>query len=52
MKRILISVLTIAGIVLPAGALVNPSLQPIHLYERYNVALVGKVIEAELTNEV
>ncbi|NQT86130.1 VCBS repeat-containing protein [bacterium] len=32
-------------------ALVNPSLQPIHLYERYKVALAGKVVVADLTNE-
>ncbi|HUT10621.1 MAG TPA: hypothetical protein VMY42_08995, partial [Thermoguttaceae bacterium] len=32
-------------------ALVNPSLQPIHLYERYNVVLAAKVVSAELTDE-
>jgi hypothetical protein len=51
MKKILISTLTIIGVALPVGALVNPSLQPIHLYERYKVVLVGKVVEADLTNE-
>ena len=51
MKKILIFVLTITGVALPAGALVNPSLQPIHLYERYKVVLVGKVVEADLANE-
>jgi len=34
-----------------ARALVNPSLQPIHLYERYKVVLAGKVVSADLTNE-
>ena len=51
MKNTLVSVLMIAGVALPAKALVNPSLQPIHLYERYKVVLVGRVIEADLTNE-
>jgi len=32
-------------------ALVNPSLQPIHLYERYNVVLAAEVVSAELTDE-
>ena len=32
-------------------ALVNPSLQPIHLYDRYKVVLAGKVVVADLTNE-
>ena len=32
-------------------ALVNPSLQPIHLYERYNVVLAATVMSAELTDE-
>ena len=32
-------------------ALVNPSLQPIHLYERYKVVLAGKVVAADLTND-
>ena len=32
-------------------ALVNPSLQPIHLYDRYKVVLVGKIVAADLTNE-
>ncbi|MCX6873521.1 MAG: VCBS repeat-containing protein [Verrucomicrobia bacterium] len=34
-----------------ARALVNPNLQPIHLYERYKVVLAGKVIAADLTHE-
>jgi hypothetical protein len=34
-----------------ARALVNPSLQPIHLYERYKVVLAGKVVSVDLTNE-
>ncbi len=34
-----------------AWALVNPSLQPIHLYERYNVVLAAEVTSAELTDE-
>ncbi len=34
-----------------AWALVNPSLQPIHLYERYNVVLAATVVSAELTDE-
>jgi len=32
-------------------ALVNPSLQPIHLYDRYKVVLAGTVVAADLTNE-
>ena len=32
-------------------ALVNPALQPIHLYERYKVVLAAKVVAADLTNE-
>ena len=32
-------------------ALVNPSLQPIHLYDRYKVVLAGTVVTADLTNE-
>ena len=34
-----------------APALVNPSLQPIHLYDRYKVVLSGTVVSADLTNE-
>ena len=34
-----------------AQALVNPSLQPIHLYDRYTVVLAGTVVAADLTNE-
>ncbi|NQT38331.1 MAG: VCBS repeat-containing protein [Planctomycetes bacterium] len=34
-----------------ARALVNPSLQPIHLYERYHVVLAAEVVSAELTDE-
>ena len=34
-----------------AQALVNPSLQPIHLYDRYEVVLAGTVVVADLTNE-
>lgn len=34
-----------------ARALVNPSLQPIHLYERYKVVLAGEVVSADLTDE-
>ncbi|MBT3199835.1 MAG: VCBS repeat-containing protein [Phycisphaerales bacterium] len=34
-----------------AWALVNPSLQPIHLYDRYKVVLVAQVVSADLTNE-
>ena len=34
-----------------ARALVNPSLQPIHLCERYKVVLAGKVVAADLTDE-
>ena len=34
-----------------AWALVNPSLQPIHLYERYKVVLAGEVVSADLTND-
>ena len=40
--------LLVAGAV---EALVNPSLQPIHLYDRYKAVLVGKVVAADLTNE-
>ncbi len=32
-------------------ALVNPALQPIHLYERYKVVLAAKVVSADLTDE-
>jgi len=32
-------------------ALVNPSLQPIHLYDRYNVVLSCKVVAADLKDE-
>ena len=32
-------------------ALVNPLLQPIHLYDRYTVVLVGTVVAADLTDE-
>jgi len=32
-------------------AMVNPSLQPIHLYERYNVVLSCKVVAADLKND-
>ena len=32
-------------------ALVNPSLQPIHLYERYNVVLSCKVVTGDLKDE-
>jgi len=32
-------------------ALVNPSLQPIHLYDRYKVVLAGEVVSADLTDE-
>jgi len=34
-----------------ARALVNPLLQPIHLYDRYNVVLAATVVSADLTNE-
>ena len=34
-----------------AKALVNPSLQPIHLYERYSVVLAAEVVSADLTDE-
>ena len=34
-----------------AQALVNPTLQPIHLFERYKVVLAGKVIAVEMSNE-
>ena len=32
-------------------ALVNPSFQPSHLYERYKVVLSGEVVSAELSND-
>ena len=32
-------------------ALVNPSLQPIHLYERYQAVLAGEVVSAELADD-
>jgi len=32
-------------------ALVNPSKQPIHLYDSYKVVLAGKVVAADLTND-
>ena len=32
-------------------ALVNPSLQPIHLYQRYKVVLAGRVVAADLTDD-
>ncbi len=32
-------------------ALVNPSLQPIHLYDRYKVVLEGRVVSTDLTDE-
>jgi len=34
-----------------AQALVNPSLQPIHLYERYSVVLNAEIVSADLTDE-
>ncbi len=34
-----------------AWALVNPLLQPIHLYDRYKVVLAGTVVAADLTDE-
>jgi len=34
-----------------AQALVNPLLQPIHLYERYKAVLTGEVVSAELTDD-
>ena len=34
-----------------ARALVNPLLQPIHLYDRYKVVLAATVVSAELTDE-
>lgn len=34
-----------------AWGLVNPLLQPIHLYERYNVVLAVTVVSADLTDE-
>jgi len=34
-----------------ARALVNPLLQPIHLYDRYNVVLSATVVSANLSNE-
>ena len=34
-----------------ARALVNPALQPIHLYERYKVVLAGRVVTVDLTND-
>ena len=34
-----------------AQALVNPLLQPIHLYDRYNVVLSATVVSADLTDE-
>ena len=42
-------VLLLAGPTLQA--LVNPSLQPIHLFERYNVVLAATVVSAELTDD-
>ncbi|MHC4200713.1 MAG: FG-GAP repeat domain-containing protein, partial [Planctomycetota bacterium] len=36
---------------LTVRAFVNPSLQPIHLYERYKVVLAGKVVTTDLTND-
>jgi len=50
--RILITAtLALLLIATAVEALVNPSLQPIHLYDRYKVVLVGKVVAADLTNE-
>ena len=50
-----IAYLTVTLAVLPftptALALVNPSLQPIHLYERYKVVLAGKVSRGRPANE-
>jgi len=34
-----------------AKALGNPSLQPIHIYERYRVVLAAEVVSADLTDE-
>jgi hypothetical protein len=44
---------TLALLLTATGALslVNPSLQPVHLYDRYNVVLAAKVVSADLTNE-
>jgi len=53
MKAITCFSATLAALLLApaARALVNPNLQPIHLYERYKVVLAGKVIAADLANE-
>jgi len=45
---VVVSVLLLATSV---QALVNPSLQPIHLYERYSVVLAAEVVSADLTDE-
>jgi len=43
---------TLAVLLIPteAQALVNPSLQPMHLYKRYSVVLVAEVVAADMTD--
>jgi len=48
---LLTSTLTVLLATTMAQALVNPALQPIHVYDRYTVVLAGTVVSADLTNE-
>ena len=50
-RTILTVVVSVLLLATAAHALVNPSLQPIHLYERYNVVLAAEVVSADLTDE-
>ncbi len=51
MKKAVIATIAVLGFALPCLALVNPSLQPIHLHKRYKVVLAGTVVSAELVDE-
>ncbi|MCX6996972.1 MAG: VCBS repeat-containing protein [Kiritimatiellaeota bacterium] len=53
MKATTLRITTLAALLIAttARAMVNPALQPIHLYERYRVVLAGKVAAADLANE-
>ena len=50
-KALAIAALTILLTAPTTRALVNPLLQPIHLYERYKVVLSVTVVSADLGNE-
>ena len=48
---VLTATLAVLLITTAAWALVNPLLQPIHLYDRYSVVLAATVVSADLTDE-